>query len=263
MIFASSYDQSCATGSDCVGVHEGDVCTAQCNCSNAAINVSAQAEYQAGVSALGPGPVGPACPCVPEPVSCIQGTCALGFAPPPPNEAGVAPSCVTLTRTLVGVASTSLDYMGNATWGDDRLRAYVDSRTNTTGWVGFDLSSLPVQARVMSLHLVLHQQVGYSNPLNDPVVVVDYSEASNWSRVSATSDNVPRTAQVSGKTATFAVGTWNDFAVDVGARDWSTDLAKHWLTLGVTNVNPAYSYIYFDGTDDPSVGGQLVIETCE
>jgi hypothetical protein len=91
-------------------------------------------------------------------VSCIQGTCVLGVAPPPPNEAGtdVTPSCVTLTRTLVGVASTSLDYMGNATWGDDRLRAYVDSLTNTTGWVGFDLATLPVQARVISLHLVLH-----------------------------------------------------------------------------------------------------------
>jgi hypothetical protein len=164
---------------------------------------------------------------------------------------------------LQGVTSVSIDYGSGATWQDDRVRAYVESPGDITGWVGFDLSVIPVRAHVLSLDFILHHQVGYSNPYGGPITAVEYSSAWQWTRTSATQANLPRTALVSGKTSTFAVGDFNDFSVEVTLHDWSTDLSNRWLTLGVTNLMQSYSYVYFDGTDDALVAPQLDITTCE
>jgi len=76
-IQASDYDQSCSTASDCVGIAQGDSCTGLfCNCTNAAINVSAQAEYEANLNST----VGKvlACPCpIGATAICDAGVCEL------------------------------------------------------------------------------------------------------------------------------------------------------------------------------------------
>jgi hypothetical protein len=78
-IHASDYDQSCSTASDCVVVAEGDSCNGLfcVDCGNAAINVSAQAQYDENLKNLG-GQTG-ICPC-PEGVgaTCDAGVCGLG-----------------------------------------------------------------------------------------------------------------------------------------------------------------------------------------
>ena len=76
-IQAADYDQSCSTASDCVAVTEGNSCTSGifCNCTNAAINVSAQAEYEANLKTVGTIAL---CPC-PEGATptCDAGVCVL------------------------------------------------------------------------------------------------------------------------------------------------------------------------------------------
>ncbi len=75
-IQASDYDQSCSTASNCVVVSEGDSCRGLfCNCGNAAINVSAQAEYNANLQSIGGTAL---CPC-PEgaTATCDAGVCGL------------------------------------------------------------------------------------------------------------------------------------------------------------------------------------------
>ncbi len=73
-INASSYNTSCTKDSDCVAVFSGSFCGHTCACENAAINVSAQAQYEADLSSEGP----PECPCPASPaVACDRGACAL------------------------------------------------------------------------------------------------------------------------------------------------------------------------------------------
>jgi hypothetical protein len=77
-IQASDYDQSCSTASDCVGVAEGDSCKGLfcIDCANAAINVSAAAQYEAefkrkvGATIVCPCPIGIT-------VTCDAGVCGL------------------------------------------------------------------------------------------------------------------------------------------------------------------------------------------
>jgi hypothetical protein len=77
-IQASDYDQSCSTALDCVAVAEGDSCNGLfcVDCANAAINVSAQAEYEAALQSIKGSTV--VCPC-PEgaTATCDAGVCSL------------------------------------------------------------------------------------------------------------------------------------------------------------------------------------------
>ena len=78
-IRAADYDQSCSVDSDCVGVHEGDLCnTTTCtNCTNAAIRTSAEATYQAHFGAKVASPIVCPCPSGP-PITCANGVCRVG-----------------------------------------------------------------------------------------------------------------------------------------------------------------------------------------
>jgi hypothetical protein len=142
------------------------------------------------------------------------------------------------------------------------VRAYVDATEDVTGWVGFDVSMIPPTATVLTIELELHHEVGFDNPKSSPLVVVAYSKAKRWTRASATANALPRSEVLPGKIASFQVGAWNDFVVQA-TRDWSFDFAQGWLTLGVTNVNPSYSYVYFNGSDLASQRPKLRIQTCE
>jgi hypothetical protein len=77
-IWASDYDQSCSAPSDCVAVAEGDSCMGLfcVDCANAAINVSAEAEYETALENI-KGPTG-ICPCPSgATVTCDAGVCGL------------------------------------------------------------------------------------------------------------------------------------------------------------------------------------------
>ena len=77
-IQASDYDQSCSIPSDCVVVAEGDSCNGLfcVDCGNAAINVSAQARYEANLNSIG-GQTG-ICPCPADRIAtCDAGVCGL------------------------------------------------------------------------------------------------------------------------------------------------------------------------------------------
>jgi hypothetical protein len=81
-ISASSFDQSCTTDSDCVGVSDGNLCEASCtDCTSAAIHTSAQAAYQSALAKLSFSPR--VCPCPLVPVYCDHGVCGLT-----PTDAG-------------------------------------------------------------------------------------------------------------------------------------------------------------------------------
>jgi hypothetical protein len=80
-IRASDFDQSCTGDQDCVAVFEGDVC-APCACANAAIALTARAEYNdarsnlfSSADCVKPDVECDVCP--DPPVSCGQGTCAI------------------------------------------------------------------------------------------------------------------------------------------------------------------------------------------
>jgi hypothetical protein len=80
-IQASNYDQSCSSASDCVGVAEGDSCKGIfcVDCVNAAVNVSAEPQYEADLKNKTAGGLGLVCPCPADPpVTCKAGVCSLG-----------------------------------------------------------------------------------------------------------------------------------------------------------------------------------------
>jgi hypothetical protein len=70
----SSYDQSCQTTMDCIGITSGRICTGDCACGGSVINVSGEARYQATIA----GVMTEACPCVADGVpTCVQNQCIL------------------------------------------------------------------------------------------------------------------------------------------------------------------------------------------
>jgi hypothetical protein len=98
-ISASSYDQSCQVASDCVAIEVGQVCGPGCGlvCPNAAINRSAEQQYDADLQrilascAVPPEPCGVGCPAAT--VSCVGGRCELDSGQARPDgglEAGPA-----------------------------------------------------------------------------------------------------------------------------------------------------------------------------
>ncbi len=75
-ISTSDYDQSCTADSDCVLEPEGDFCQAICtSCAGGAINVKAQAQYEADPASKISRPYLCPCPITPAAV-CNQGKCA-------------------------------------------------------------------------------------------------------------------------------------------------------------------------------------------
>jgi hypothetical protein len=93
-VFASNYDQSCRTDSDCVPVEEGNFCDPGSNngCTNAAINQSALSRYNAALAQTQAGVCIGLAGC-PEEIGpcCRQGICTSHcFAPPSDTLPGCA-----------------------------------------------------------------------------------------------------------------------------------------------------------------------------
>ncbi|MFT3842680.1 MAG: hypothetical protein QM723_37165 [Myxococcaceae bacterium] len=162
--------------------------------------------------------------------------------------------------TLSSVQSVSINYPAGGSYNDDSTRAYSNPTgacaggnppCDITGWWGFDLSTLPDSAVFTSMTLKAYMNTLYL----DPSLVVQYSNSANWTRAAATYLNVPRTTNVSVVPITPNAGqvnTFVPFAINVGAQDWSADLAANWLTLGLDNVNTNYTFAYFAGSDTGS-----------
>jgi hypothetical protein len=75
-IVLSSYDQSCTTSSDCIGIVSGVLCSTSCLCGGSTVNKSGQARYDAALSEL--SRIGPECNCPAQPApECVHGTCTL------------------------------------------------------------------------------------------------------------------------------------------------------------------------------------------
>jgi hypothetical protein len=71
----STYDRSCASATDCIGVTAGVICPGQCQCGGAAVNQSEQNRYRITIDRLG---AAPACPCFAGgPVGCVEGQCVV------------------------------------------------------------------------------------------------------------------------------------------------------------------------------------------
>ena len=76
----TDYSTTCTVDADCTPVFVGDPCTG-CSCSNASINVSSRAKYDADAAAQARlcSPLRPQClaDCVQPVVVCLAGRCAL------------------------------------------------------------------------------------------------------------------------------------------------------------------------------------------
>jgi hypothetical protein len=94
-IWASNYDQSCVSRSDCASVSEGDICSAGCcgGPGTGAINVNAVHQYYADESKLplptrASDPNAQVCDCIPpDQPCCVRGTCQIPTTFPCPPSA--------------------------------------------------------------------------------------------------------------------------------------------------------------------------------
>jgi hypothetical protein len=81
-ITASSYDQQCASNSDCIAVAQGeDGCCGVSECPNAAINASAEAQYESDVASRKNCQAEIECPalaCATYTAVCVNGMCRVG-----------------------------------------------------------------------------------------------------------------------------------------------------------------------------------------
>lgn len=167
-------------------------------------------------------------------------------------------SCTWTSHTVSGIDTASVNYAGGGQWIDNNTRAYVSPPDyDITGWVKFDLSSVPADALVARAEMRLSATTVFSSPQ----VAIRHSTASSWSRATATAASVPRGPAVAGPRG-VSVG-WNSFDLDVNGHDFGADLAARFVTLGVTNTNTTYSYAYFEGSDLASTRPTLELLTCE
>jgi hypothetical protein len=83
----STYDQSCQTAADCMGISSGQICSGECACGGqSAVNVSEGSRYDQALSSIQLAEC--FCPAGPEP-QCVNNTCTLEGQTTP--EAGPSP----------------------------------------------------------------------------------------------------------------------------------------------------------------------------
>lgn len=166
--------------------------------------------------------------------------------------------CVPGSVTLSAAQSVSINYPGGGSYNDDNVRAYSNPTGNCggsgppcdiTGWYGFDFTAVPDGAVITGMTLKAYLNIVSSNP----AVAVQYSDANNWARATATFSTVARTnPNVSASVVNPVAGQVNSFVsfpIDGAAQNWSADQTDNWLTLGLVNTNTAYTYAYFSGSD--------------
>ena len=147
-------------------------------------------------------------------------------------------------------------------WNDNWVRAYFSpggsGNFDIVGLVGFDLSKIPDSAIIKEIGLDLHYKLN-TTIQGTPITVIQYSTANNWTRSSSSVETIPLTQIVSSTTSRFPKNEVSTFQIDVGARDWSTDLADDWITLGIDNIVEEYTYVYFEGVGNFETNPRLEI----
>jgi hypothetical protein len=109
-IMASNYDQSCRTDSDCVAIEEGNFCNPGANdgCTNAAINKSALAQYQADLAKTQAGVCYGLSGCGAEFGPCCQsGMCSVNFACNNPLTGDASADAGTMSATDAGAEAAA------------------------------------------------------------------------------------------------------------------------------------------------------------
>ncbi len=160
---------------------------------------------------------------------------------------------------LVAVDSKCIS-SSNENWNDNRLRAYWNNRF-VDGFLKFDFSEIPSGAQIISMTLRTYHEEGFNNPFSDPQVQLYRVSDDSWSRgptnnhpglgetISAVYNNFP-----SGSLIPF------DWEIDVGAADWSADIADGYLTIVMRNIQTIYSFVYWHGSDATPQPPVLTVE---
>jgi hypothetical protein len=99
-----------------------------------------------------------------------------------------------------------------------------------------------------------------------PVLQLIYSPNTTWTRAAIPTPAEMGTAApvVSSQYGSGGLG-WQYFEVNVGARDWSPDIAAGYITLGIQNINTNYSKNVYYGTDTglSATTPFMTVFTCE
>jgi hypothetical protein len=157
----------------------------------------------------------------------------------------------TLTANTVVLAAQDTDSINTLgqNWNDNMLRAYYKVEIDhLDGFMKFDLSSIPDSEEVTSMTLITYYEgPAYENPNVRIYRVGDDS----WSRASTVDphpglNEVLTPGHTSFPDTPLTPHTWS---LDVGAADWTADLADDVLSLGMRNENETYSYVYWYGSD--------------
>lgn len=193
----------------------------------------------------------------------VRATDSAGNAESPGAEHGWSVCAVqSVSYTIDATTDVAIDYVSGNKAPANRLAAYRNpgsSLDDVSAWTGYDLSTVPDNVTISAITMSYHHEIGFGNPFSNPVVVVHYSTGNDWARGTVTLSELPRTQVVSASYNTFTTGTWNNFAINVSARSWDPDLADDWLTIGLTNTNSFYSYVYFLGTDSITTAPYVTI----
>lgn len=188
------------------------------------------------------------------------------------GEALTCTACEEKTATINAVENVSVQYTGvGHLFRDNNTRAYnnpagtcsTEAPCDVTGWLGFDLSSIPNSVIIDGMRLFAYTT---SVQQAQPTVRVQYSSANDWAQDSVAFEDLPRTSpEVSSSIVNMVpgdVGAYKGFPINLEARDFRADLIDDWTTLGVDNTEPTYSYAYFEGVSGANVP-YLEIDYCE
>ncbi len=145
--------------------------------------------------------------------------------------------------------SVCVDMTRGGVWRDNRVRAYTGSGSSPLdihGLLKFDFSKVPDTSKILAVRMVLTLEHKYGSPKSNPVVDVFWSADDKWTRSNASRTSGKPAAKVGWHVIDFT-GNTHVFPMDLAAHDFSGDLKDDRVTLGIDNVNPAYSYVYFYG----------------
>ena len=191
------------------------------------------------------------------PVSELQGgqvwTCSArgddgeDLSPWASSEAVTVRTCHVVTETFVAIDSACNSETNSYTGKDNRIRAFNKDDFDVTGWMNFDLFGLPSDTIILSAQVSLFEEWG--GTYGGPELVFVESSDDAWTRSTIVQGKPARGAQISGTRKSFIISSWNRFDLDTSLWDWPSDVASGTATIGVDNLNPDYSYVYFHGPD--------------
>jgi len=146
------------------------------------------------------------------------------------------------------------------TWTDNRHRAYYNTNwLNVNGFLLFDVSAIPDDAVVTEMTLRCYLENDYGSPYSNPVVDIYWSDDDGWTRSSVTPNQLSLNDLVVNDIPFIQYVPTYDFQIDMGAHDWSIDLADNRICLGFKNDVNYYSYVYFFGAYGTPTGPPPVL----